>query len=287
MISFETTLQTIIDHGNDVHRAMSEAFQEPTLSELAQERLSRPVTLLTIGNPKVAKGAALGWHTAIMHLSPADLLGKGNTCPMASLGCKAACLNTAGRGGITKKGQTWNPIQIARGARTLWFWDNLETFKAQLVKEIHKHVRASGRAGLKPAVRLNGTSDIVWERKFPELFDMFPEVQFYDYTAIPGRVTPRNYDLTFSRKEDNGAFVRAELARGARVAGPLQGFDGRGGQMLSAWTGSELDRCVPVEDGDAHDLTFLQPGGSFLGLKPKGKARRDSSGFVLALGGSL
>jgi hypothetical protein len=55
--------------------------------------------LLTVGNPKTAKGKELGYAVAVLHLAPSTLSGH-NVCPMASDGCIAACLNTAGRGGI-------------------------------------------------------------------------------------------------------------------------------------------------------------------------------------------
>ena len=35
--------------------------------------------------------------------------------------CKTACLNTAGRGGIIKKGETTNRIQEARQRSTIYF----------------------------------------------------------------------------------------------------------------------------------------------------------------------
>ena len=53
--------------------------------------------LLSTGNPKVLKGMKQGYNTYILHLSPADSTPFGNTCPKATAGCKAACLNTAGQ----------------------------------------------------------------------------------------------------------------------------------------------------------------------------------------------
>ena len=57
--------------------------------------------LLSVGNPKTLKGESVGYLTFILHLAPASLSGY-NTCPKATEGCKAACLNTAGRGGDRK-----------------------------------------------------------------------------------------------------------------------------------------------------------------------------------------
>ncbi len=74
--------------------------------------------LLSTGNPKVLKGLKEGFNTYILHLAPASLSGF-NTCPKATEGCKAACLNTAGRGGMFKKGENTNNIQKARIRKTI------------------------------------------------------------------------------------------------------------------------------------------------------------------------
>ncbi len=60
----------------------------------------------------------------------------------------------------------------------------------QLVHDIHKFIRACDRKEKKPAIRLNGTSDIQWEKidiEGQNIFEMFPQIQFYDYTKIPTR----------------------------------------------------------------------------------------------------
>ena len=234
--------------------------------------------LLTIGNPKTEKGNGLGYLTAILHLAPATLAGVGNLCPWASPGCIAGCLNTAGRGGIIKRGETTNAIQQARIRRTRWLRSDRDGFVARLRKEIAAHVRRAQRHGLKPAVRLNGTSDIPWERLAPEMFAEFPDVRFYDYTKASHRMFeqrnpgwPANYSLTFSRSEINGPEAVSVLRGGGNVAVVFR--DG----LPDNWNGA------PVVNGDAHDLRFLDPVGGFVvGLKAKGKARRDSSGFVVA-----
>ena len=234
--------------------------------------------LLTIGNPKTEKGNGLGYLTAIMHLAPATLAGVGNLCPWASPACIAACLNTAGRGGIIKKGETTNAIQQARIARSRMFANDRPAFLAKLRKEIQAHVRRAQRHGLKPAVRLNGTSDLPFERIAPEIFAEFPDVRFYDYTKSDKRMLrqrradwPANYSLTFSRSETNEPASLAVLAAGHNVAVVFQK------NLPEYWQG------YPIVDGDKHDLRFLDPVGGFVvGLKAKGKARRDTSGFVVA-----
>ena len=229
------------------------------------------MSLLTVGNPKILKGTAFGYLTAILHLAPGRLSGF-NVCPGASLACLDACLNTAGRGGIIKKGETTNTIQKARLRKTLAFFNETETFMLQLAKEIGSIVKLANKHGLTPAIRLNGTSDIRWENEkvgnFANLMEMFPNVIFYDYTKLANRRNlPPNYRLTFSLSESNDVSAEQALSAGMNVAVVFRNlpptFMGR-----------------PVIDGDVSDLRFLDPMGVIVGLKAKGKAKKDTSGFV-------
>ncbi len=158
--------------------------------------------LLTVnGNPKLMKGDKISdkYLSAIMHLSPINT----RICPYQDIAkCKEACLNTAGRGGIFKKGETTNVIQEARKRKTNLFLNDRDTFMELLVKDIQAFIRKCDRLGKKPCVRLNGTSDIQWEQiaidGYANIFDMFSDVQFYDYTKIPTRKVShiKNYHLT-------------------------------------------------------------------------------------------
>lgn len=236
-------------------------------------------SLLTIGNPKTAKGEGYGYLTAVLHLAPARLSGR-NVCPGATAGCIAGCLNTAGRGGIAKGGATVdvdgfalpdNAIQRARIARTRFLYADRAGFVARLEREIEAHVRRAERHGLKAAVRLNGTSDLWWPAIAPGLFERFPTVRFYDYTKVTAYFTrkrPANYDLTLSRGEGRDREARAALLTGERVAVV---FD----RLPETYLGAR------VIDGDATDLRFLDPRGVVVGLKAKGRAKRDASGFVV------
>ena len=152
--------------------------------------------LLSIGNPKILKGMKQGYMTYILHLAPADVSGY-NTCPKATAGCKTACLNTAGRGGMFKKGETTNVIQQARIRKTKFFFEDRENFLATLKDDIRKAIKQAEKKGLIPVFRLNGTSDIAWEKY--GVIQEFPNVQFYDYTKILGRKVNglANYQLTF------------------------------------------------------------------------------------------
>ena len=151
--------------------------------------------LLSTGNPKILKGLAEGYNTYILHLAPADLSGY-ETCPKRTVGCTAACLNTAGRGGMFKKGETTNVIQKARIRKTQMFFEERMYFMNWLVKDIELAIKQSANKGLVPVIRLNGTSDLAWEKYevvrngklYRNIFEAFERIQFYDYTKILGRV---------------------------------------------------------------------------------------------------
>ena len=227
--------------------------------------------LLSIGNPKILKGMKQGFMTYILHLAPADVSGY-NTCPKATAGCKAACLNTAGRGGMFKKGETTNVIQQARIRKTRWFFEDRESFLATLKDDIRKAIRQSEKKGLIPVFRLNGTSDISWEKY--GIIQEFPNVQFYDYTKILGRKVNglANYHLTFSAADGNDDDVRRAIKEKYNIATV---FGIKKSQPMP-----ETYEGTPVFNGDDSDLRFLDPKGVVVGLYAKGKAKKDTSGFV-------
>ena len=233
--------------------------------------------LLSTGNPKVLKGMAQGYNTYILHLSPADSTPFGNTCPKATAGCKAACLNTAGRGGMFKKGETTNVIQEARKRKTILFFTDRRQFMLDLFDDIRKAIKQSAKLGLTPVFRLNGTSDIAWEKytlNEQTVFEAFPEVQFYDYTKILGRKVAHipNYHLTFSAADGNDADVLKAIASGMNVA-TVFGLK-KTEPMPETYNGRT------VFNGDESDLRFLDPKGVVVGLYAKGRAKKDTSGFV-------
>ena len=237
--------------------------------------------LLSTGNPKVLKGMKQGYNTYILHLAPADLSGY-QTCPKATAGCKAACLNTAGRGGMFKKGENTNVIQKARIRKTKLFFENREQFMAELVKDIQLGIKQSEKINLVPVFRLNGTSDLSFEKypvtlngvKYRNIFDAFPTVQFYDYTAVLGRKvsTIKNYNLTFSAKENNDLDIEKAINSGMNVAVV---FDVKKTDPLP-----KTYLNTSVYNGDESDLRFLDPKSVIVGLYAKGKAKKDTTGFV-------
>lgn len=233
--------------------------------------------LLSTANPKVLKGQSQGYNTFILHLSPANLSGY-ETCPKRTAGCTAACLNTAGHGGMFKKGETTNMVQEARKRRTRMFFENRAGFFEQLVKEIQNAIKLSAKQGMIPVFRLNGTSDLSFEKyevkDGKNIFQLFPDVQFYDYTKILGRKVKHltNYHLTFSAADGNDADVLKAIQQGYNVA-TVFGLK-KTEPMPETYNGR------PVFNGDESDLRFLDPKGVIVGLYAKGRAKKDESGFV-------
>jgi hypothetical protein len=237
--------------------------------------------LLSTGNPKVLKGMKQGYNTYILHLAPANVSGF-ETCPKRTAGCTAACLNTAGRGGMFKKGESTNVIQEARKRKTLFFFEERAGFMEWLVKDIELAIKQSIKKKLIPVFRLNGTSDLAWEKYevvrngklYRNIFSAFPDVQFYDYTKILGRKIQNisNYHLTFSAADGNDADVRKAIKQGYNVA-TVFGLK-KTESMPDEYMG------LPVFNGDESDLRFLDPEGVVVGLYAKGKAKKDTSGFV-------
>lgn len=220
--------------------------------------------LLSTANPKIQKGAREGYLSFILHLAPSDVSGY-NTCPKATAGCRAACLNTAGRGGMFRRGETTNVIQQARIRKTRYFFEDRAGFLRDLEADITKAIKFAERKGLTPVFRLNGTSDLSWEKH--GIIQKFPQVQFYDYTKILGRKVKglANYHLTFSRAESNDRDCFRALEQGMNVAVV---YDRIPEGMYSA---------------DDTDLRFRDPKVGYIGLKAKGPAKKDRSGFVIRL----
>jgi hypothetical protein len=240
-------------------------------------------------NSKTVKGQKRGYMTAILYLSPASTSGT-NLCPMAKqAGCISGCLNTAGRGGIAKAGAIIktqdgdlpdNTIQNARIARSKLFNEARDAFMSQLQDELVAFIRKANRKNLIPVVRLNGTSDILWENisvgEHENIMAAFPAVQFYDYTKVYKRLIrplPENYHLSLSYSEASQKYAMAARTTAAHTEKNLvvvfrnklpQTFAGR-----------------KVINGDDSDLRFTDPAGVVVGLKAKGKARQDRSGFVI------
>ena len=244
-------------------------------------------TLLSIGSDaKTKKGEKVKVSTAIQYLRPYTLSGLGNLCAFASDGCAGECLETAGR-------MNMNPAIMARQNRTELFMKDRKTYTTKLIFETAKHQRKSINLGMIPAERLNGTSDVKWEsipiydpagnKIANNIMELFPDVQFYDYTKYPYAKRPKeslpsNYDLTFSRSETNDLEVLENLRNGRRVA--VVGNTKIGETIPLTYTA--IDGSVwPVIDGDITDVRFNDPDGVIVWLSAKGKAKKDKTGFVV------
>lgn len=220
----------------------------------------RPQNLLGKDNVKLLKAAKMNWRGLGLSLAPANISG-WEVCASRSPECTEHCLFTSGRGAphFTRKDGT-NPVWMGRIFRTIWFFRARDEFMAQLHKEVSRNQDA--------AIRLNVFSDWQWERQFPELFADFPNTQFYDYTKHFKRMfrpRPKNYDLTFSLHEQNEHHAREVLDAGLNVAAVTKEI---GGTLFG----------YPVIDGDEHDLRFLDPSPSVVGLRPKGSLK--SGGMI-------
>lgn len=236
-----------------------------------------PTTLLSTKNSKTIKGGKFGYTTYIMYLAPHTQNSKGkNLCAKASKGCAEACLFKSGAARFDR-------VQEGKTNKTEYFLENRKAFLNQLYNEIvtivRKHDEIEGDKKLsfngsilrhkKFAIRLNGTSDIPFEslkvKDNKSIFELFPDVQFYDYTKLDQRfnnkILPKNLQLTFSRSEDNHNDVVDILNRGYNVA-----------VVFGVKDEADLPKTYlgyPVINGDESDLRFLDDQNVVVGLKYK------------------
>jgi hypothetical protein len=220
--------------------------------------------LLGVGNnAKTVKGDGSEYLTAILYLTPSDYL-----CPLSNLaGCREGCLNTAGRG-------AFNSVQAARHRKTQMLLKLPDQFNQQLRADLDKFQKYCQRKGIQPVVRLNGTSDYNWK----DIIVDYPAIQFYDYTKVYNRVAknwPSNYHLTLSYSEANDAY-RDNVVRYANDYGANMAVVFRDKNSIpKTFLGRE------VIDGDRDDLRFLDPSNVVVALYAKGKAKKDTTGFVV------
>lgn len=237
--------------------------------------------LLGIGNDaKTVKGQKKGYLTAILYLAPVKESGVMNVCAGATPGCAASCLFTAGRAAMTKKDGS-NPIIEARIAKTQFLFNDRKGFMAQLDKEIGNFIKLAAKKDLIPVVRLNGTSDLPFERESftGGLMQKYSNIQFYDYSKHEKRAIawakgemPSNYHITFSWAEtkENQESAKRVAAAGGNIAAVFQDKN---------FPITFLN--LPVVNGDESDLRFLDGKGVVVGLVAKGKGKHDTTGFVI------
>ena len=231
----------------------------------------KPVICST--NSKVMKNEKEGYLTACIHFSPAtESVGWGGTnmCASCSYGCSHGCLKTAGCHAM--------PYQkVRRIALTLWWLQYRDSFMDQLHDEMKALINKAKNKGLKLAFRPNALSD---RRDFAlSLVEIYPEVQFYDYTKLPQAWKvhqPGRYHITFSQSETNLYEVHEAMKHGLNVAVVFNG------ELPDTYLGR------PVIDGDLNDARFLDPEGVIVGLKIKGrnssKSWATTTGFAVKSG---
>jgi len=232
-------------------------------------------TLITDGenNPKTAKSESDDFVVGIQHMSHANTAGFGTVCSSASPGCIKGCLDETGHGNM-------GIIKRVRAARTKVFRLDKPTYFTILRTELDKFVRKADKLGKRLAMRLNGTSDIVWEKIAPWLFTDYPTVQFYDYTkhwkrTMKAYSLPSNYHLTFSRSEINDEHCRRVIRSGkCNVAVVWSHSD-----FPDTWAGRS------TYSADETDLRFLDPPGLVGALYHKGGRPKMiegvESGFII------
>lgn len=238
----------------------------------AKLRNAQQLALLSPFNEKTPKGEAEGYLTAMLYLAPHTLAGGKSLCPHSTDACRQGCLFWAGRGKTPR-------VENARLNRTRRYLDERRGFLRDLVGDLRYMQTVADREGMKLAIRLNGTSDVLWERETVEfgrgpetLFDLFPRATFYDYTRTPfqHRKVPANWRLVFSLADDPLELAVEHLLAGRSVAAVVPLMDK---EFAPDWLVVGPHE-VSVIDGDEHDLRFLDPAPALVLLKPKGRLLR-------------
>jgi hypothetical protein len=233
----------------------------------------KPVKNLLSKGSTNAKTSKNDIKTFILYLAPHNLNYKGITlCKDASVNCIKVCLYTAGMG-------IFSNVQLSRINKANYFVSDKKVFLAQLLKEIKREIKKASDKNEKIAFRLNGTSDIdflyLLDKHFNFNVDLlqYDKVFFYDYTKSLVRAKRyqnyRNYTLTFSKSESNEKETNQAMNLGINVAAVFSS------DLPKTYKG------IKVVDGDKSDLEMLKHKNVILGLKAKGKARKDTSGFVI------
>ena len=232
-------------------------------------------------NPKTAKQLKVfGYEAVIHHMTPDKLAdGKRTVCAWSTPGCRTTCLNTSGRsqitGDLTTENLSMYMIHRSRISKTLSFLDNRKGYAFDLENELVNLEARALKKGLKPVARLNGTSDIPWEKYLH--MEAFSNTQFYDYTKGYMRmqswmrdVLPANYHLTYSYNEyTKPAELHFIIAKGGNVAVVFRDT------IPAEWKGYK------VISGMEHDFRFRDPRGYIVGLLARGRAKKDDTGFVV------
>jgi len=188
--------------------------------------------------------------------------------------CREACLVYSGHNYIVLRNAK------IKAAKTLAFLHDPVAFGRALYESCMKVARSKAAFH---CIRLNVLQDIPWEIIYPWLFERVP-VQFYDYTKIPKRKTPANYDLTFSFSGKNEIWCKREMkTRRRRVACVFVAMreaprSKKADESNDGWVSIASKAHAPlppqywgypVIDGDESDLRPFDPGRVIVGLRYK------------------
>lgn len=228
------------------------------------------------GSSKFAKGKKIGVNTYAIYFAPYNLSGR-NVCAMATKECILGCLHTSGRAKMDVK----DLIATARINRTNAFYENREASMTKIISELKSAIKKSAKQNMEFAVRLNGTSDLspeIFKAFGQNILELFPNVQFYDYTKIPNRLrlTQKypNYHLTLSYTGENWNDCVNALEQGINVAVI---FDTKKGKDLP-----KTFNGYNVLDGDLSDYRPGDEKKSIVGLRWKDIKNRANNTTIKA-----
>ncbi len=226
---------------------------------------------------KILKNEKYNELTYIIYLAPANLSGY-EVCPMRTEECTNACLFGSGQVIMDKT----NRIVESRIKKTQMFFTNRDYFMSWVIKEIEQAKAKAEKKQMKFSVRLNGTSDLeptLFKHNGLTLFEIFPDIQFYDYTKVPKRFRllekHSNYDLTFSYSGHNWSACEEIL-------------DNKSGRVAVVFEKNlpETYKGYKVVDGDAYDMRYVDEQGVIVGLKfkrVKNKVEKTNNAFIVAI----
>jgi hypothetical protein len=216
-------------------------------------------------------------HTYAIYLAPANLSGY-NVCPYSTPECRMGCLNTSGRAGIEIFTHT-TKISDCRIKKTRLLFEETEFFMQWMIAEIRMYQKRAAKQGFYFSARLNATSDINWRivntLAGQNIFEIFPEINFYDYTKNHNKFyyKPSNYHLTYSYTGYNWDYCKIALSQGFNVA---MVFDVKKESDLPA-----MYKGYKVINGDLTDYRIDDAKGIIVGLKWKRIANRENEREVL------
>ena len=243
------------------------------------------LALTPVGNPRKLLGAGAktdknlkkGAYTRVLYMAPHKLSGV-NMCPWATAACAAACL-----------GHSTGRLKMAANQRVLvakaLLWHLFPSyFLARLDAEILTHIVDAKALSMQAAVRLNGSTDVRWEKYLD--FGAYPDVIFYDYTKAPrDKRDNSNYHLTYSVSDKRGSVAEAKRwldngGNAAIVVGAKDSDKLADAKRVALRVIKERWHGYPAHSADDTDARFLDEPGSVGVLYAKGAALRDASGFV-------